>query len=275
MKLQRFEWRPVAAAAALTCSVSSAFAEIPQDRFWGQLEYFYPTVSTTARFDATATARPGTTFSLEQDLDLGDRKGLPYLDLGMRLGENWRIEFEYYKLDRSGTKTISRQIDVGDTTFPVGATVSTTFDSTIYRLTGGWSFIKTEQAELGLGFGLHSTDFKTQLSGQGTGPLGLGFQAEGHNQLVPLPTLGLYGTYMATPQLALRGRVDYLSLKTGDYDGRLMNWLAVVDWRFTKNFGAGVGYRYVDYRVSATKTNFNGEVQYNFKGPTIFVNMGF
>ena len=54
-----------------------------------------------------------------------------------------------------------------------------------------------------------------------------------------------------------------------------MNWLAVVDWRFTKNFGAGVGYRYVDYRVSTTKTNFNGEVQYKFKGPTIFVNMGF
>ena len=156
MKLQRFEWRPVAAAAALICSVSSAFAEIPQDRFWGQLEYFYPTVSTTLRLDANATARPGTTFSLEQELDLKDRKGLPYLDLGMRLGENWRIEFEYYELDRTGTKTITRQLDVGDTTFPVGATVSTTFDSTIYRLTGGWSFIKTQQAEAGVGFGLHS-----------------------------------------------------------------------------------------------------------------------
>ena len=142
---------------------------MPQDRFWAGLEYFYPTVSTTARFDATATARPGTTISLEDELDLKDRKGLPYLDLGMRLGENWRIEFEYYKLDRTGTKTITRQIDWGDTTFPIGATVSTTFDSTIYRLTGGWSFVKNQQAEVGLGFGLHITDFKTLISGQGTG----------------------------------------------------------------------------------------------------------
>jgi hypothetical protein len=51
--------------------------------------------------------------------------------------------------------------------------------------------------------------------------------------------------------------------------------MGMLDWRFTKNFGAGVGYRYVDYRVSATKTNFNGEVQYKFKGPTLFVNLGF
>jgi hypothetical protein len=275
MKSKRIEWRPVAAATALACASTGALAEIPQDRFWAGLEYFYPTISSTARFDATATARPGTTVSLEDELDLSDRKGTPYLDLGMRLGENWRLEFEYYQLNRSATRTISRQIDWGDTSFPIGATLNTTFDSTIYRLTGGWSFLKSQQAEAGLSFGLHITDFKTQLSGQGVGPLGLAFQREAHDQLVPLPTVGLFGTYMATPQLALRGRVDYLSLKYQDYDGRLVNWMGAVDWRFTPNIGVGAGYRYVDYQVGATKTNFNGEVRYTFKGPTIFVNVGF
>ena len=55
----------------------------------------------------------------------------------MRLGERWRLQFEYYDLNRSATKTITRQIDWGDTTFPIGATINTKFDSTIYRLTGG------------------------------------------------------------------------------------------------------------------------------------------
>jgi len=275
MQSQRIEWRPIAAAAVLACASTGALAEQPQDRYWAGLEFFYPTISSTARFDATATARPGTTINLEDELDLTDRKGTPYLGLGMRLGEAWRLEFEYYSLQRDATKTITRQIDWGDTTFPIGATLNTQFDSTIYRLTGGWSFIKTPQAEAGLGFGLHITDFTTQLSGQGTGPLGLGFQREAHDTLVPLPTVGLYGTYMATPQLALRGRVDYLSLNYEDYDGRLINWMAAFDWRFTKNFGAGVGYRYVDYKVGVTKSDFNGEVKYTFKGPTIFVNLGF
>ncbi|HET7527790.1 MAG TPA: outer membrane beta-barrel protein [Burkholderiaceae bacterium] len=277
MRLPRdLSWRPVAAAAALACVSGAAFAEAPTDRYWAGLEYFYPTISSTAHIDATATARPGSTINLEDELDLSDRKGTPYLDLGMRLGENWRIEFEYYQLKRSATTVLTRQIDWGDTTFPVGATLNSTFNSTIYRLTGGWSFLKNQQAEAGLGFGLHITDFTTQLSGQGTGVLtGTGFQREAHDALVPLPTVGLYGSYMATPQLILRGRVDFLSLKYGDYDGRLTNWMAAVDWRVAKNFGFGAGYRYVDYKLDATKSDFTGNVRYTFKGPTIFANVAF
>ena len=92
---------------------------------------------------------------------------------------------------------------------------------------------------------------------------------------MPLPTLGLYGTFAVMPQLLLRGRVDFLSLKYEDYDGRLVNWMGAVDWRFTRNFGAGLGYRYVDYRLDATKPDFRGQVKYRFKGPTIFVNAAF
>ncbi|HEX6018609.1 MAG TPA: outer membrane beta-barrel protein [Burkholderiaceae bacterium] len=269
-------WRPAAAAAALLGLSAAAFAETPQDRFWAGLEYFYPTISSTAHIDATATARPGTSISLEDELDLSDRKGTPYVNLGMRLGENWRLEFEYYSLKRTAAKTLGRQIEWGDTTFPVGANLESKFDSTIYRITGGWSWLKTQQAEAGIGFGLHITDFKTQLSGQGTGILtGTGFQREAHDALVPLPTVGLYGSYAVAPQVTLRGRVDFLSLKYQDYDGRLMNWMAAVDWRFAKNVGIGAGYRYVDYKLEATKSDFTGEVRYKFKGPTIFVNAGF
>jgi len=274
IKVQGIQVRCVTAAILAVWSVAAS-AEMPQDRFWGGLEYFYPTISSTARIDATATARPGTEIKLEDELALSDRKGTPYVDLGMRLGENWRIEFEYYSLKRDATKTTTRQIDWGDTSFPIGATLSTKFDSTVYRLTGGWSFIKNQQAEVGVSLGLHVTDFKTQVSGQGTGTAGVGFQREAQDALVPLPTIGLYGTYMFTPQLALHGRLDYLSLKYNDYDGRLTNLMASLDWRFAKNFGVGIGYRYVDYRLEATKTDFNGEVQYKFQGPTIFLNAAF
>jgi hypothetical protein len=255
---------------------AGASAEAPTDQFWAGLEYFYPTISSTAHIDATATARPGSSISLEDELDLSDRKGTPYVNLGMRLGDAWRLEFEYYSLKRSANKTLTRTINWGDTTFPVGANLTSQFDSTIYRITGGWSFVKNQQAEAGVGFGLHITDFTTQLSGQGTGVLsGTGFQREAHDALVPLPTVGLYGTYVVTPQVMLRGRVDFLSLKYQDYDGRLLNWMVAVDWRFSKNVGAGLGYRYVDYKLEATKTDFTGEVKYTFKGPTIFINAAF
>jgi hypothetical protein len=266
--------RPACVLAA-TLVAGSAFAEGPGDNFWFQLEYFYPTISSTARLDFPGTNVPGTKVELEDDLGLSDRKGTPYVLAGMRIGENWRIELEYYRLKRSATLTIDREIDWGDTTFPVGGSVSSKFDTDIYRLTGGWSFYRTPTAEAGLGFGLHMTDFKTQLSGQGSGPGGVSFQTEGSDQLVPLPTIGLYGSWLVADSWLVRGRIDYLSLSYEQYDGELVNAMATVSWRFAKNWGVGLGYRYVRYVVESTKSNFHGEIKYDFRGPTIFLEAAF
>jgi hypothetical protein len=268
----------IAGAAALAlCSLpGAALAELPQDVFWGELSWFYPTINSTARLDVTATSRPGSVITLEDDLDLDERKSTPYLQLGMRLGERWRLEFEYYDLSRSATKTLARTIDWGDTTFPVGVTVDTTFDTTIYRFTGGYSFVRDAASEVGVGFGLHITDFQTALAGTGNGPSGTNtFHNEKRDALVPLPTAGLYGTYKFTDQLSVRGRVDLLSFKYDEYDGRLVNWMAALDWRFAKNWGAGIGYRYVDYKLEAESSDFRGEINYKFKGPTLFLNAAF
>jgi len=266
-----FDCRCLAAAIALTGLGSRAFAEGPQDRYWAELEYFFPTISSTARLDFPTTNIPGTQVKLEDDLGLADRKGTPYLLLGMRMGERWRLELEYYQLNRSSTLTIGRDIQWADVTFPVSATVSSTFDTSIYRLVGGYSFYRTPRAEVGAAIGLHITDFKVSLSGQGNGPAGLGFQSEKRDQLVPLPTVGLYGSYLLSEQWVLRGRVDYLSLHYQSYDGSLTNWLLALDWRFARNWSTGLGYRFVDYKLESTKPRFHGQINYRFKGPTLFV----
>jgi hypothetical protein len=264
------------AAVALACTAGLAKAELPTDSFWGELSYFYPTISSTARLDVPSTGRPGTVISLEDELDLADRKSTPYVQLGMRAWTDWRFEFEYYPINRSASRSITRQIDWGDETFPVGAQVDSKFDTSIYRVTAGYSFYRTTQAEAGVGFGFHVTDIATRLSGTGTvGGGTASFQSEGHDVLAPLPTVGIFGTYRFTDQWSVRGRADYLSLKIGDYDGKLINALAALDWRFTKNFGAGVGFRYVKYNIGVTKSNFHGEVDYRFQGPTFFLNAGF
>jgi len=265
----------IAMAIGMTGMAGAAYAEMPGDRYWGELQYFYPTIDSTARIDALATARPGSKVTLEDNLDLADRKGTPYLALGMRLGEKWRMEFEYYKLDRSGSKVLDRDIDWGDVTYPVGIEIESQFNTTVYRLTGGYSFHKTATSEAGIGFGFHVTDFETSLSGQGLGPGGLAFQREARDALVPLPTLGLYGGFQVAPQVYVRGRVDYLTLEYNEYDGSLVNWMAAIDWRVHPNFGVGIGYRYVDYKLNASKADFVGEINYKFRGPTLYLQGAF
>ena len=259
------------AAAVLAACAGQARAETPSDDFWFQLEGFRPEIESTARVDFPSTRVPGTEVSFEDELGLSDRKTLPYVLAGMRLGERWRIEMEYYELKRSGTRTIERDIHWDDIVFPASGTVSSKFDSSIFRISGGYSFHRSATAEFGGSFGLHITDFELAASGQGDGPAGVGFQSDQTDQLVPLPTIGLYGSYMLSPQWMLRARVDYLSLHYDEYEGSLVNLMASVGWRFSKHFGVGIGYRYVDYEVKVSKPRFRGEVNYKFRGPSIFL----
>lgn len=232
------------------------------DKWSFQLGVFYPDVSTTARLDNSATGR-GTEVDFEDDLDLTDRKALGNIFASVRLGEKWRIEAEYFALNRSGTRTISKTIDWGNITFPVNAQVSSSFDSDVYRLSGGYSFVKDNQKEFGVALGLFVTDFKASLS-----TINLGSSAG--DTLAPLPTIGVYGAYAFTPKWLLSGRVDYFTLNYDNYDGSLTNVQAAVDYRFTRHFGVGLGYRYVDYNLSVSDSSWNGDVEYKFHGPTLY-----
>lgn len=60
----------------------------------------------------------------------------------------------------------------------------------------GYSLIKNEQAELGVGASLHFLDIDAKLGGQATvNGIVLPYASEGGDFLAPLPNLGIYGGY--------------------------------------------------------------------------------
>jgi len=52
-----------------------------------------------------------------------------------RLGDSrrHRLDFGYFDLSRSGTKTLGRDITIGDTVYPTGTTVDTEFDMKLFK----------------------------------------------------------------------------------------------------------------------------------------------
>jgi hypothetical protein len=237
------------------------------DRWTLQLGAYAPKVDTTANLNGTGGV-VNAAVSFEEDLNLSDRKTMPAILASVRLGERWRIEAEYFSLNRSGSRAISRTINWGDNVYAIGTVVSSSFDSDIYRLSGGYSFVKDGQREFGLALGLHVTDFATSLAAAGVG-------TSSSDALAPLPTIGVYGAYAFTPKWLLSGRLDYFSLKYEDYDGTLVNFSFGADYRFSRHFGAGLAYRHVDYDVDITKTKFTGNVNYKFKGPMFYLTTSF
>jgi hypothetical protein len=253
-----------------------AHAQAIDDKFWISGAGFFANVDTEVSSSTTVNPGGGTTIDLEDDLGLDKNSLLPAVYAGAKLGSGFVVTGEYYSLGRDSTKTISRNITIDNVTYPVNASVTAGFDTDIYRFTVGYSFVRNDTVEVGAAIGLHLTNLNFSLSGQGSaGGAPVSSQVRKKDFLAPLPTVGLYTTIQVMPQVAINARADYLSLGIGDYDGSILNAQAMVSYRFTRNFGVGVGYRYVDYDLDVTKPSYVASFDYKFWGPSIFLEAGF
>ncbi|WHO40657.1 outer membrane beta-barrel protein [Sphingobium sp. AP49] len=252
------------------------YAQSLDDKYWLEVGGYMPSVTSKVRVAPASNPDGGTSIDMESDLNLDKHKVLPQVSAGIRLGHNWSLMAEYYSLSRSGEKQISRDISFDDVVYPAGVRMDTSFDSTIYRATFGYSFINKPNTRLGAALGLHATKFDLQLDGEArVGEAGISAQQRKRDVLAPLPTLGLFGAQRIAPDVTLSARADYLSLKIDDYKGRLLNGEAAVTWRFAKNVGIGAMWRYVNYRVDVDKERWAGRLQYRFSGPAVFLQAGF
>jgi len=272
---------PTRALAALLAT-GAAFAASPaaaqnlDDKVWLEAAFYWPKVDSTVQVSSVNNPNVGTEVDFEDDLNLDKGEALPSFAVGWRFSNRWRLVGEYYKLGRSGETTLARDIVFDDVTYHASATIMSEFDSSVYRASIGYSFVRKPNAELGASLGVHATDFAVGLEGQATvGNAAASAQARRKEVLAPLPTIGLYGSYEIAPRVQLGGNVDFLSLSLGDYDGRLVNAEASVTYRALKNFGVGVAYRYVDYRLDVEKPEYTGRLTYEFSGPVVFLIAGF
>jgi len=257
-------------------AAAPAAAQNIDDNFWVTAEFYWPKVDSTVQITSVNNPTVGTEIDFEDDLNLDHGEALPSFEAGWRISNRFRLVGQYYKLSRSAQTTLSRDLVFDDATYHANATVAGEFDSSVYRFSVGYSFVRKENAELGASIGLHATDFAVGLAGQATiGTSTASAQTRRKEVLAPLPTVGLYGAIEVAPRVEMGANVDFLSLSIGDYDGRLVNFEANVSYRVFKNFGVGVAYRYVDYRLDVEKPEYVGRLTYEFSGPLIFLTAGF
>src|SRR5689334_5866072 len=94
------------AIAALSAAAPASADEIPshpalRDRIWLGAGAFFPQTTTSAQLDSTRSG-VGTNIDFEDALGMQRAKTVPTFFGRWRLGERWRVEAEYFKLDRSG-----------------------------------------------------------------------------------------------------------------------------------------------------------------------------
>lgn len=199
-----------------------------------------------------------------------------YMGGRWRFADRWQLDLEYFGTKHEGSGIAATDLDFGDVTIPVGVAARAEFDVDIYAVSVGWSFVKDELKEFGIGLGLHVADMKAEVSGAGfVDGVAVPFASETADATAPLPNIRLYGGYALSPKWAIEAGLGYFSLAYDKYDGQLLTANAALEWRPYENFGIGTGYTYVDVDLEVDENNRTDTYDFRLNGPMVYLVAGF
>jgi len=261
------------ALAAIVCvagAIAPAAAQVPlhpalQDRWTFGAGFFFPSTTTQASLTSNSTGL-GTSVDFEDTLDMERSKTVPTLYGRWRINQRWRIDAEYFQLNRSSERVIDRTIQWGDQVFAANTSVASKFDFSDLRVSAGYSFFRTPDKELGVGLGLHMAWYDVSLNGPAT-------SGEGQDVLAPLPVLSLYGNFALTDRWAVGARLDRFSLDYDKFSGGLTNLALDLQYQPFRHVGFALGYRGLFIKAEVEDDRVTGKFRQTFSGPMVSMNV--
>ncbi len=226
------------------------------------------TADTELRLDAD-DGTTGTPVSGEDDLGLADRGEFADIEAEVRIRERHFVRFNYFRLDRAATTTITREIQFGNDTFEPGDEVETTLDLREFTATYAYRFVRKPRFELYGSFGLHLTEFVAEGRVRARG------LREDEREVAPLPALGLGAEVAFTNRIFMSAFVDYLQANVDDFEGEILDARITALYRFTRNLSAGLGYFLLERKVDSFDPDDSGHFRLTDSGAELFLRMSF
>lgn len=279
---------PVSLLAALLSSTAAAEGfEKFNDAWRIYVGAFHATVDSRIGINGDVLP-PGPPINIEDVLGVEDSKTVAWGGLAWHFARRHSVEAEFFTLNRSAsvTRPFEPPLQVGDTILESG-TVGTSYDTSVYRVTYGFSALRSERSDLNLKAGLHiaSLDANLIISGAicdpttvpstppGCPPLGSSTESDGVS--APLPHFGVSYAYALTPDLAISVAGIGFALEIDNIDGAIFELDADVIWQPFRNFGFGAGYRFFRIDVESRSADLDGKFEFEYHGPMIYVQATF
>jgi hypothetical protein len=237
------------------------------DTFRFSLGGFYAESTTQARL-GTSTGGAGVDVNFEDLLGLEGRKWIGEAAMYWRFSERWRVDLDYFNLDRSASRVLATSISWGDQTFTPGTTVNSSVQISDLRAALGYSFFRRRDKELGAGIGVHTLKFKAAIDAAGIG-------GRTESATAPLPTFAIYGAFALTDTWALTVRTDWLSLDYDKYSGSIRSSAIDIVYQPFKNAAIGVGMHSLNLRLDVDNPNSKFAARVALQGPAVFLSVSF
>lgn len=227
---------------------------------------FFPVNNTQVKVEGN-NGNIGTEIDLESDLGFS-KSTVSFLGtFDWRISKRSRLGFEYFVLDRTATKTLQRDINFGDHTYPVNGNVRGTFNVQIARIAYGYAILSKPKYQAGLLVGAHVLFAD------------LGLKLNANTQSVeyrdtfdftaPLPDVGIWGEFVLGKRWGLYANVNYLAVKIDETDGRIISYNLSVLYNVVQNFSLTAGYTGLNFRIDTVQDRLNGFLKWGYNGPTI------
>lgn len=259
---------------SITCAVAArpaladekAMESSPWERYSANLGVFFATVDSNVRVGTTSV---GADFDVEDTLGIGSGNNVFRIDASWRFTENrrHRIDFTWFSLNRSGSTTLGRDLDLDGTTFPQGATVSSSIELDIFKGAYSYSFIQDDRLDLAVSGGLYVAPMSIDVTATG------GFSGSARQSATaPLPVIGLRADIAITPKWFLRSGFDVFYVSVDDYTGYLTDVRLAGEYKAFKNVGFGLGFETMHLQVEAEEStgvpgvDFDGKFEFDYAG---------
>lgn len=267
-------------AAVLLGSAVAVHAEESgplDEHFSVALGTFFMSSETHVRADAFDSAEIGTPFDLEDTFGLHDETVFR-VDASWRMGERHLLRAMYFDSHRGARSVLNEEINFGDETYPVDATVDASFDFDITELAYEYIFLDRDSYQLGGSFGIHNAGFRLALDAEAsTSGGGLsGTISETARANAPLPVLGLRGRWRLAGDVYALAHAQYFTLAFDGYDGDIQDYEAALIWQVTRHVGLGAAYNlFVTQLDSEDREHFEGHLRWQYSGAQLFMRMSF
>jgi hypothetical protein len=212
----------------------------------------------------------GTNIKYSKDLGGEDKRTVPWFTGYYRFNDAHRIDFGYYKVDRSGQRTLTADLQIGDETYSATETLVSELNLAVAKAAYTYSFYHNEKVELGVSAGLHVMNYEYKVRSVNTA------ERTDDSFTAPLPVFGFRMNYNISPAWSSYVRSEIFYIEIDDtYKGSLVDLSFGTEYRLFENVALGIAANRMSIDAEVTEDNFRGNVIDVYKGLTIYAGLYF
>lgn len=186
------------------------------------------------------------------------------MDAFYAFNDRHRIDFGYYDINRTGTRTLAEDVQIGDVIIPAGDTVST-FGTNIMKLNYRYNFVTDPRTVLAGSFGFHVMKIDLGLRSPTFAV------EESFGVTAPLPVFGLHGAHALSSTWSLYASGEIFQIEIEDYGGTLSDFRLGLAWDVFEH--VGLGFEMNSFNMGATVEDgpLTAEVEYGYSGFGVYL----